>query len=846
MVLHSVHSPARGMYANPAVGKIDLSYRRPARHETSMTRLQDRSRTFQDPHRRRVLQPVSVYTVLARYLDHCTGSPTADSEFTLTRLEQAVLLRKGYSLSSVESWAACLLEPRSHVATHIFKPDKETPPFFVLLLVLRRQHVGAFALGQILRHVERRAKTEPLSWTALKILSVRLLRHARKHWPESIPWIADLFATEAGTMFPEDNLCNASPRLLSDITRFSNVLLLLLSLPADITPVLGAIHQEKAQFQILQFMASRTPAITVTQTGFRSVSRNQLAHSKTAEEREWAELKGPSWPPWKEDRTAMDEDKDYEFGASRASKILQRMYEAGYQGHIWEEMVEVYAGWDTDFSPTIQTRTSLPHVSSRFRNKQYLAGLLWSARVRSTRTRREAWACFLAYELSGAPASQQVYLAMFEKLYHSTMKRSTRKKMQDDLDEVLRVDEDPYEVGNDLLPGDMKEVLSDPISSLNYVYLSEPVPSIKELRYRMHREGLRPTHRLLAFLLKAAPTFQTCIDLLQESQKAFSGGVGHLLVGKHGPNSCIQHVPNYLLAAFIECLCRFGRFAHAHHEITTALSQEQHTFELRRNRYYSLEYAGFLLFHYRPHYRPAWSVYMDKIIHSSQGSTARTKQELNDQVEVKVKYTIVWRLVELMEQIDLSIDDTIFQHVCTVTTYAAQGATGDNTSATDPQHLPRGDPLRLRVLFRSLVGVDMDRTSGGATDQESDIIPPHIPNPAALHNYVRALGTLQDYEGLYSFSTWLTKHHAEVSARCKAQNSGKKLLFKTLVALRAGVTGYAREGRNQQERASDDIIELIKSQIESIAEWGGWPTQEDVDMYIKGGLKSEMPGAGGR
>jgi hypothetical protein len=184
--------------------------------------------------------------------------------------------------------------------------------------------------------------------------------------------------------------------------------------------------------------------------------------------------------------------------------------------------------------------------------------------------------------------------------------------------------------------------------------------------------------------------------------------------------------------------------------------------------------------------------------------------------------------------------------VCTVTTYAAQGASGDNTSATDPQNLPPRASHRLRVLFRSLVGVDMDLHSSSTTDADADIIPPHIPNPAALHSYVRALGTLQDYEGLYSFSTWLTKHHVEVFARCQTQNSGKKLLFRTLVALRAAVTGYARDGSDQQDRASEDIIQLVKSQIESIEEYGGWPRQEDVNMYIKGGLKSDMPGAGGR
>jgi hypothetical protein len=30
-----------------------------------------------------------------------------------------------------------------------------------------------------------------------------------------------------------------------------------------------------------------------------------------------------------------------------------------------------------------------------------------------------------------------------------------------------------------------------------------------------------------------------------------------------------------------------------------------------------------------------------------------------------------------------------------------------------------------------------------------------------------------------------------------------------------------------------------------VDEWG-WPTQEDVDLYVKGGLKSDLPTVGGR
>jgi hypothetical protein len=847
-VLQSIHSSARDMYLNPVAGKVNLSYTHPHRHRPGG--VPPRVTTFStrgadEPH---FAQPVSLYSILGRYLDHCTRSQPMGSSFALTALEESILRNNGYSQHSPGKWAACLLVHKSREAVALFEGDEERPPLFVLLLFLRRQHIGAFAFGVVMRHIEKRTKAEPLGWAALKILSVRLLRHARKQWPESIPWVASLFATEATASFGADKLYTASPRLLSDLTRFSNVFLLLLSLPATIQPVLAALYQERAQFQVLQFMASNTPAITVTKLGFRSVSRNQLAHPKTSEEKEWAELKGPSWPPWKENRTAMDEDKGYDFGASRASKILHRMYEAGYRGHLWEEVAEVYAGWDVDFSPTVQTRTSVPHISSQFRNDDYLTGLLWAGRVRTTRTRREAWACFLAYELSGAPVSQQVYLAMFEKLYHSTLKRSSRQKSQPDLDHVMKLDEELHEAKDDLLPGDMKEVLPDPTSTLHYVYLSEPIPTIKELYHRMYAENIHPSNRLLAFLLEAAPTFETCIAMLETAQDDFNGGIGHLLSGHLGPESSISAVPSYLFAAFIKCLCRFGRFGRTPHEQPLLLSPQHHRRELRRNRRYLLDYAYALLVQHSPLYRPAWVAYMDKVLQSDVVSTVEHDQELATKDRDITKYAIIWKLVQLMEQVDLDVDDKIFHTVCTVTTYAAQAAAKDTTSHENARYVLTTGSARLRTLFHHLVGASIatPSTSASSSYEESNIIPPHIPSPAELHAYVRALGTLRDYEGLYSFSIWLTKHWVEVTARSEAQHSGNKLLFKTLVALRAAVTGYLDIGEDQEYRASDDIVQLISNRIENVEQWGGWPTQEHVDLYVMGGLKGGMPTVGGR
>jgi hypothetical protein len=798
---------------------------------------------------RRHTQTPSLYSLLSRYLEHRTDPNPPAAKFAFSAIDIGLLRHKGFDAIHVEDWASCLLEPKSLTAARLFEPGAAMPPLFLLLLFLRRKHMSTFALGVLLRHVDIRIKTDSLTWNGLKILSVRLLRHARRLWPESIPWIASLFATEAAQHLsgPEAS-ADLSTKLVSDVTRFSNAFLLFLSLPASIHPLHAAHHQEKAQFHVLQFMASCTPAITVTKLGFQSVTRNQLAHVKTAQEREWAELKGPAWPPWKGSRTAMDEDKGYEFGASRASKILHRMYEAGYRGHVWEEMAEIYAGWDSDLSPTIQTRTSLPRFSSQYQDKKYLRSLVWAARIRTTRTRREAWACFLAYELSSVPTSQEVYFSMFEQLYYPEAKRSAYLKSQLDLSEVMKSDLECENSGTDLLPGDMKEVLPDSTSTLHYVYLSEPIPTIRELHRRMYSRGLRPSGRLLAFLLEAAPTFDTVFDLLEQAREDFGGGVGHLLDGQHHNDSSVETVPDYLLAAFVKVLCRFGRFMHFPSKSSKFLSPERHAQLFKTDRHYLLEYAQALLAHYRPLYRPVWTTYLEKVVGSNVDAALYKKSERGASGRGTTQYKIVWKLLEAMEQTDIDIDDELFSLACTVTTYAAQAVNRGGTSSEDARHvLSTGSP-RLRRLFHDLVGanVDMQNSSPTLDKDNGNAIPPHIPGPAQLHAYVRALGTLRDYEGLYSFSTWLTRHHIPVTARSEAQHSGSKLLFRTLVALRAAVTESLEEQKETGYRVPDEIVQLIKTQIEDVEEWGGWPGQEWVDLYVKRGLKTGMPVVGGR
>jgi hypothetical protein len=335
--------------------------------------------------------------------------------------------------------------------------------------------------------------------------------------------------------------------------------------------------------------------------------------------------------------------------------------------------------------------------------------------------------------------------------------------------------------------------------------------------------------------------------VLETAKDDFNGGIGHLLSGRLGPDSRAGLVPGYIMAAFIQFLCRFGRFTPVNPEASLDISLSQHAFELRHNRHYIERYAYALLTLHRPLHRRAWSAYMDKANRSYDYSIAQTEQNPATSERLMIQYDTIWKLVDCIEAIDLGVDDEIFKHACTATTNAVHAATRESIAAGDSGSLLRTGSRRLRTLFHSLVGGNSDTRFGTASEVEgSNITPPHIPGPAELHAYVRSLGRLRDYEGLYSFSTWLTKYHAEVTARSKAQYSGKTSLFKTLVALRAALTGYLEADSDHQIRASEDIVQLVRIQIDSVEEWDGWPAQKDVDLYVKGHIKSALPVGGGR
>lgn len=836
MVLESCHDVAQTLYWISRTRKHDHSYSDPASAKSGGP-LRNRQIERPAPSPRIPEGPISLYTIVSRQLhlppessesdaeikfpgysflespDHSTETPGTETGFT--PLEISFLNSRGYSTEHVRHWIASLAARDSISASAVFQYDRQRTPTFLFLMFLRRRRMRAVALGSVMRHVKLRLQSEPMDWLSLRILVIRLLRRARLIWPESLPWIASLFCTEAGRIYSQMSGDSSSSRFRSSLTKFCNTMLSLISLFIPENPVIAGIYQEEAQFIVLQFMASREPALTVTRHGFRAVTSNQLTHAKTTKEKEWAMLKGPSWPPWKENRHAMDEDKDYMFAASRASRILHRLVEAGYARRRWEGVAEVYAGWDTDLSPTVQVRALLSpkRISD---NSGSSGNSTWAARIRTTRTRREAWACFLAYEESDTEDWAEVYLAMFEKLHHKEV----------DISESGAGDVRVGFSGTDLLPGDMKEVFPDPKSPLHLVHLSEPVPSYTNFYHRMMRKRLRPDTRLLAFLLDTLPEFSDCLKLLKGSQDNFNGGIRMLLRGTifHGSGSPL---PDYFMASFIRFLCRFGRFTHLTTGATTRLSTKARALRLETDRTYLTEYAHELLVHLRLSYRPAWTAYMQKVIYGHGKKKSAESQ-----------YPTLCTLIKQMDECDVDVDGNQFQLLCATARYAAQAAYKAKFTPDFARHVLSTAPSLLRTNFHNLVGANIDPSSTALPGSGTDALPPHVPSPSVLQAYVRALGMLRDYEGLYSFSSWLTTYHREVTIRAAAEHSGQRILYRTLVALRAALEGTL-DSKIVHQGAPQEITELVKAQVEGVEGWE-WPPREHVDTYVarQAGLRS--------
>ncbi|KAI9779612.1 MAG: hypothetical protein M1839_007277 [Geoglossum umbratile] len=807
--------------------------------------------------------------------EHC--SPTLDARISGIFSDQnvAYLAQRGFDATDVMTWAWILSARTTDQAlSRLFaivscrfpeRSAREAIPTFVFLFLLRREHMSAKNLKLCLIHawdrLENRTTLDRRLGEAMKsklcyqgkggsldadvqppskmdektvtVMIIRLLRHARQVW---VPSVVDISRMISKHIYGSRTVSQAGAlgeKAAARLTHFYNRVLSLLSLPPPLDPYLSIPYRQRAQFHLINRMTQFSPPLPINKEGYLAVARVQAAHRKTANERQWAELKSKSWPPWIEEKTGLDTEKGVEHGTSRAKEALTRMKEAGYTPGTWGKVVDIFAGWDTDGSPTIQTRAQF---SKKPREED-----IWAARIKSTRTANEAWACFLTWCDERLPPSRGVYFAMMEKLVYEK-ERERGRVVPEGRAKTERS-------GKPALPGDGKEVFPEPVSPKEAIHLRSQPPSVNFLYGRMRQDGINPTGRFLEFLVSHAESIKIGLDYLSTVWRNFGKKMAFTLAQpdlaeqpwNSTGNVLLRNMTDQTFTALIHLLCRFPRPWGG-----PVKKPLVHAFRLLLLR--------------RPKYRPAWNTLL--------AAFAKEKPALADPKKTRGSShdTLTWelmvQLVNQMKMLDLAIDGQGFLFLCvkletTILALLKPGKPIPTLTGDEAECVPENALRFIKSTFQELVGsvvglkleqqVSLDPDIGllGETDERLPL--PSllaIPHPSEIHAYVRVLGLLQEHEELLALFHWMAKHSSELDVVANESNNGRRIRRRAVVAARVFLEpSYWEKVSCKPGKGDAHILEQVKMVVESMESWGGWPSDDEVAAYIKVGRKTNrLPG----
>lgn len=833
------------------------------------------------------------------------------------------LMDRGYNVADVVSWVWILKSKTAYetiLRIFVLEGNKQNQhgtiihgiPTFIPMLLLRQSSFDAktfrliliylihlmtgrplptlrFSTKSMLEEVELDMNQLPpseklvLDPSTCMLSVVRLLRHARQVWPQAQLTIARAFAHfMTNTAAEEDRSTESIARTNRFRAEKFNACLWQLSLPPKPGPFTSVSIQQQAQFELLRAMAKHEPVLPVSRRGYQGVIAVQLAHKKTPSERQSATLKAPSWPPWQEERIGFDSHRGTEGMKSRAMQVMAQMIEAGYSHTRWEEVSTIYAGWDTDRSPTIQTRKLRPQSLLGTSGSQSDHQAVWVARIRATRTVREAWACFLSYQDRGLPPRLSVYAAMAEKLIYR------RKTIEGGFEEV-----------SEALPGDGPEVFPEPSSARDLIYVHTEPPTLAELLNQMLSKGIRPSGKFLGLLLRTATSFGSGLEYLSCSNLPVRQIQTLCTVRNHQSEFSIEEkkaiaeLPENLFSSFVGFLCNFSSFDASYMAKNSVRTAHLFPVVLGKNRS-TQNSTPSMLSSYAQDLETSDDFHHPMALHHAiqlvklrdslhpwswnQLLTALSRDRLEAPSRHMSRGTqriIIWHeLLEVtgwMEDRRIELGMQGFHVLCTSFSKAVvakarySNAIAEALPLLDEAkwagNLPHLDAISngssdiiqtgLRFLkshFERLILPDPQasyKVEGPENSEESSAdthvaVPSmlQVPSPAVLHAYVRALGLAHDTDGLLSLLRWMSESATTLKEASDEYLNGERMMRRTLIAIRVFIEGPpwgkgALEPEDSGElEFSSTAVQEAYSIISATPLWGSWPTDDEVWDYV--------------
>lgn len=702
-------------------------------------------------------------------------------------------------------------------------------------------------------------------------LFARLIRHARTVWPQAMPTIASAISRFMIAMDSSEAKKSKMRKRKTDRlkTKYFNIFLRLFSVPCKIHPFQSTSLQQQAQFELLRAMASHKPVLPLTRKGYRAIAAIQLAHKKTSDERQSAELKAPSWPPWKEGKLGIDALRGNEGMYSRAMNVMSQMRETGYSSKLWEDICSIMAGWDTDRSPTIQTRAFMTGSRSLRRashtNPDHPS--IWVARIRATRTVREAWACFLSYQDRGLRPSAAIYTEMASKLIY----RQLAAKNQ-------------FDESGHVLPGDGREVYAEPASARDIIYVHTEPPVLQDFLDQMTSQGLRFPGRLLALLFQTKPSFHTGLqyltasDLTKDQIKVLCTVLSHSSDYDAHTTNILRTVPDGVFASFIKFLCVSS--SSALHLGPRSLTLDQFPYLATESRSGSpvtvlpnfeehprlgchprtFWHATQLVKARQPSCPAAWTHILSALGNSSSKYSKRNRAWRRILAWHESLLALKW-----MQHHNVETCLEGFYALCKVFNEAVHAGLNHPDEAEEAflliQKATHGDEtceilghehfetmvenglLVLKSQFDSLVlpGSSTSKLAEQSIFTESSSVYSqlqvptilHVPSYAILHRFVRVMGAVGDDGGVLHLLQWMSRSAASLNAAAEERLNGDKMRRQTLTAIRVILERQQAEAADNGQIPPDPA--KVQEAYDIISQTPGWhwPSDEEVEDYCQ-------------
>ena len=850
-LLNALSYSARQAWATGPRKKVDLSYTSPHRWE-SLSRV--RRRALKEPiwwvvstpsTHHQLVGRLSLSKVFSEYLAARRVCKDRAVEYLFEAKTMGYLQSKGYDAHHVFLWSRILSSSDANqmvlafisAANSLPSPESPSLPTFLLMLILRTKSLNAHSVHLLLDYIWEhyvgilQGSKSPTTGRTIglqtsMIMAVRLVRHARMVWPTALEEIATVFTKLIGR--ESEGAISLSRQQIQNLSHIYNRLLSLFALPTSLRPFISAATQQRAQFRLIRKMTSFKPHLPVTREGFRALIKVQLARKKTEQERKWSQSQALSWPPWKEERLGIENDSEAAGKDSRAAGFMVKMTEAGYSMLHWEKAARILAGWDTDGSPTIQTRTLIrpglitltADVRQDLKEVDYDDRETWAARIFATRTHKEAWACFTSYEKScfGNHAAAP-YNAMLAKLLHVR-------------NEIAQPDDRTASV----VPGDCRESWPEPTSPHDFLYVPSSPPTSDEFFDLMTSRGFRPASCVLVDLLDKAESLAVGMKYIDACK--FPGRTGDCLLGRLQVDASLMRaivamIPNGVIAAFVRLLGRMN----CSQETTFTLpivceSQEADSTPERIAE--PFRYAQSFVFALQPCSRPIWYALFQGL---------RFRLSLNG--FKRQSLAIILNQVYKMDAIGVRLDFDGFKDI---------GLMLERILVS--KHLVmiyQGQECDIAVecvsLCKSLFaattyGVSVKSKSGVANSESwlaskhTQLI--HTPTAAVLHRTIRILGMAEDDASILTLLRWMHSCVFQLALVTDELANSKRMIRQALTAVRYFVE---KSWRHDEFREPAILIsELGPGQkgllLEAKAiveqhpdEWGEWPTDEELYLY---------------